>query len=78
MMAYPLTVCSHLKTFWCAPHVHRPDKREQECHPAKRIHHRLSWGHKHRIDVVDQHGQERQKLDHIQGGRTELAGCLKG
>jgi hypothetical protein len=60
---YPLTVCSHLKTFWCAPHVHRPDKREQgNAIRAKRIHHRLSWGHKHRIDVVDQHGRSARSL----------------
>ncbi|MNP04605.1 hypothetical protein D3C76_965240 [compost metagenome] len=61
-----------LQPFGIAMHVHRPYKREQgEGHPAKRIHQRIEWGYKQRVDVVDQHGHKCQNLHQVQSGRTD-------
>lgn len=70
----PQPIGSLLKSFRGALYVHRPYKREQgEGHPAKRIHHRPGWRQKHRIRVVDNHGQKCEELDHIESCGTELA-----
>ncbi|MNE33468.1 hypothetical protein D3C80_1271380 [compost metagenome] len=74
---HPQPVRPHLKTLWCALHVHRPDKREQgEGHPAKRIHQRFGLRQQQGIDVVDQHGDEGQHFDHVECGRTEALCCV--